>query len=206
MGDFDAGNFGKIQRGTVWILFLLCTLLNLVVMLNLLIAIISDTFSAVQLNSINAMYQQMASIIAENQYLIPIDALENFCKENTGLVIAEEVIQVIGVQQVETLVTNLTEKIDKMMDDGVVGGKAIEGDSSKSVQLNETIESLDKKLDGNSGSVKKVEERVTAMNSKVDNLTKQIESSDKVVREMNNLMSGLNDTVNPLSAKLEKSE
>lgn len=43
----------------------------MIVMLNLLIAIISETFGKVNGNAENAAYQEMASIISENQYLVP---------------------------------------------------------------------------------------------------------------------------------------
>ena len=40
-------------------------------MLNLLIAFISESFKNVNNNAKNAMYQEMASLISENSYLIP---------------------------------------------------------------------------------------------------------------------------------------
>lgn len=47
------------------------TIFVTIVMLNLLIAIIADIFVKVQTNSINEFYQEKASIIAENSFLIP---------------------------------------------------------------------------------------------------------------------------------------
>ena len=52
------------------ILYIFCTMFVMIVMLNLLISIISEIFSSVQQNSINEYYQEKASIIAENRYLI----------------------------------------------------------------------------------------------------------------------------------------
>lgn len=43
----------------------------MIVMLNLLIAIIGDIFNKVQQNQLNEYYQEKATIIYENQYLIP---------------------------------------------------------------------------------------------------------------------------------------
>lgn len=52
LGDFDVEKFANnVQPTTVWILFLLCTVLNVIVMLNLLIAIISESFANIQTNS-----------------------------------------------------------------------------------------------------------------------------------------------------------
>jgi hypothetical protein len=63
--------FGDVGTPLVYALFIMCTLFNTIVMLNLLIAIISETFSTVKENASNAAYQEMASMIAENSYLIP---------------------------------------------------------------------------------------------------------------------------------------
>jgi hypothetical protein len=52
LGDFAVDQFANnVQPTTVWILFLLCTILNVIVMLNLLIAIISESFANIQTNS-----------------------------------------------------------------------------------------------------------------------------------------------------------
>jgi len=72
LGDWDVANFGSVSVAFVWSLFLLCTLFNMIVMLNLLIAIISETFAQVNSNAPQAALQQQASMIAENSYLIPL--------------------------------------------------------------------------------------------------------------------------------------
>jgi len=66
---------GNIQPYTVWALFLLCTILNVIVMLNLLIAIISESFAHINMNSTLNSMQERARIIAENSYLIPDDKM-----------------------------------------------------------------------------------------------------------------------------------
>lgn len=55
LGEFEP-EFGSVNVWLAWILFILCTVFNLIVMLNLLIAIISDTFEAVNSNSKMAAY------------------------------------------------------------------------------------------------------------------------------------------------------
>ena len=66
----DAYN-GTIQPVIVWIYFCLCLLITNVVLLNLLIAIISQSFEKINDVSVLANYQERARIIAENGYLIP---------------------------------------------------------------------------------------------------------------------------------------
>jgi len=43
----------------------------MIIMLNLLISIISETFANVNANATPNSYKEMASLIAENSYLIP---------------------------------------------------------------------------------------------------------------------------------------
>ena len=71
LGDWDTEKFGDVAVPLVWLLFLLCTLFNMIVMLNLLIAIISESFARVNENAISAGYQEMAAMISENSYLVP---------------------------------------------------------------------------------------------------------------------------------------
>ena len=47
LGDWDAGEFGSEATWLVWIYFYLNTIFNTVIMLNLLISIISESFENV---------------------------------------------------------------------------------------------------------------------------------------------------------------
>lgn len=52
IGDIDMdGVDDSIQKGTVWVLFMFASVLNIIVLLNLLIAIISESFAAILENS-----------------------------------------------------------------------------------------------------------------------------------------------------------
>ena len=56
LGDFDTGSLGNVAQPVVMSLFLLCTIFNMIVMLNLLIAIISDSYAKVMSLSQQATY------------------------------------------------------------------------------------------------------------------------------------------------------
>lgn len=56
LGDFDTEAFGKVATPLVWILWTLHMLFNMIVMLNLLISIIGDTYERVVDNSVQAGY------------------------------------------------------------------------------------------------------------------------------------------------------
>lgn len=91
LGDFDTGNFGLVAVPYVWILFVLCTVFNMIIMLNLLVAIISESFARINEVSTQASYQEKAGMIAENDYLIPDRRRERFCEKNRYLLIATDV-------------------------------------------------------------------------------------------------------------------
>jgi mRNA degradation ribonuclease J1/J2 len=68
----------------------------MIIMLNLLIAIISESFTRVTSVAQEAGYREMADLIAENTYLIPDDEKYNFCPDNRYLIIATDIQQEIG--------------------------------------------------------------------------------------------------------------
>lgn len=93
--------------------FLLSTVFNMIVMFNLLIAIISETFTNVNANAKFAAFQERANMVAENSYLISEQAKDDLCEDNCLLLVAqykgEEVKEgddalVIGLERVEKAV------------------------------------------------------------------------------------------------------
>jgi hypothetical protein len=90
LGDWDTGAFGETAVPLVWILFLLCTIFNMIVMMNLLIAIISETFARVNENALSAGYQERAAMISENSYLVPEDVIKKYARKDKYLVIATD--------------------------------------------------------------------------------------------------------------------
>jgi len=68
----------------------MCTLFNTIVMLNLLIAIISETFSQFKENSLPATYQEMSAMIAENSYLIPDRIKQSYAVKNKYIMVVTD--------------------------------------------------------------------------------------------------------------------
>ena len=62
-GDFDLDDITDSNLGKI--LFLLAATSNLLIMLNLVIAIISDAFASVNMNRLNFFYMQRARLISE---------------------------------------------------------------------------------------------------------------------------------------------
>jgi hypothetical protein len=72
VGDNATDTFNDtIQPVTLWILWVIAGILTNIVMLNLLISIISESFAKINEKSKEANYQERARIISENSYLIP---------------------------------------------------------------------------------------------------------------------------------------
>ncbi len=115
LGDFDTNAFGEVAVGYVWILFILCTVFNMIIMMNLLIAIISESFTVVTSSAESASYRAMADIIYENTYLIPQDRIVSYCPENKYLIVAtnkqEEIDgQVSFEDQVEHIIEQISDR------------------------------------------------------------------------------------------------
>eukprot|EP00347_Sterkiella_histriomuscorum_P018629 403344788 len=86
LGDFDTSQFGKVATPLAWLLWTVHMLFNMIVMLNLLISIIGDTYERVVDNSTQAGYQEYACLIAENQHLIPTSFKRKYADQNKYLV------------------------------------------------------------------------------------------------------------------------
>lgn len=53
-----------------WVFLVICTLLVIIVLLNLLISIVGATFGEVQDNKAQMTYKDLVELIVENQFLI----------------------------------------------------------------------------------------------------------------------------------------
>jgi len=68
LGDFDTGNFATKDEILVWTFWFLNTLVILIILLNLVIAIMGDTFERVQETQQSTMLQEFCNIIRENEF------------------------------------------------------------------------------------------------------------------------------------------
>lgn len=69
LGDFNTDGFGTQDEEIVWILWFLNTITILIILLNLVIAIMGDTFGRVQETQRGTMLQEFSSIMRENEFL-----------------------------------------------------------------------------------------------------------------------------------------
>lgn len=113
LGDWDIENFGQVATSYAMILFLITTIFNVVVMLNLLIAIISESFGKINEVSDQASFQEKASMIYENSYLITESRKQSYCPPNKYLLMATDIDQEIEEQEddIDFKLKNLKKKL-----------------------------------------------------------------------------------------------
>uniref|UniRef100_A0A7S3JKB8 Ion transport domain-containing protein n=1 Tax=Euplotes harpa TaxID=151035 RepID=A0A7S3JKB8_9SPIT len=69
LGDFGLDGFNTKDEEILWIIFVINTIIVLVMLLNLVIAIMGDTFDRVQETQENSMLQELTQMIRENEFL-----------------------------------------------------------------------------------------------------------------------------------------
>jgi hypothetical protein len=62
-------------------MFFLSTMVNMIIMLNILIAIVSDTYAEVMEKADQASLKERAKLIADNIFLMSSSVKQNYCKD-----------------------------------------------------------------------------------------------------------------------------
>ena len=88
LGDFSVDDFKDIGTLYLSIMFIFCTVFVMIIMMNLLIAIISESFANINSVSKEANYRERAKLISENLYLVPQDKRESYTAKNSYLLMA----------------------------------------------------------------------------------------------------------------------
>lgn len=135
LGDFDTSEFGDVAVPLAWIFFMLCTILDMIVMLNLLIAIISDTYAKVASNAEQAAYQEMAKLIDENMYLVPRQEKETYANQNQYILVVEN-LEKIEYSNDDPVVQKIEKALSKVQEELTI-------ETSK---INKNMKSLDSTL------------------------------------------------------------
>ena len=105
------GDFGFIEnyRDIDFLVFLLCCLFNIITLLNLLIAIISDTYARIAENQVQNSYREKAVNISRMQAMIPYQMKQ----ENPNELIF--IAKVINSEDIEDI--QKSDKIDHLTDE-----------------------------------------------------------------------------------------
>jgi Ion transport protein len=119
VGDTRADLYDdSIAPAIVWLIFCIVLLIMNVVMLNLMVAIVSKSFENINDAWESAMYQERASIIAENGYLIPWYRKQEHCRDKdqylviTRDLLSEENEAGGAVEQVQNKINDLEQSLN----------------------------------------------------------------------------------------------
>ena len=117
IGDFQTGGFGTRDEEILWIIFLFNTILVLVVLLNLVIAIMDETFDRVQETQEYSKLKEITQMIRENEFLF--SRKRNFKKAKYIVVIEPEQAEGSGNTTWEGKLNQLKSFIEQSSDDHI---------------------------------------------------------------------------------------
>jgi hypothetical protein len=163
IGDFDFDSFGAEKSSfLLYILFMISTLFILLILLNMLIAMMGDTFDRVQETSESNMLKEFTEMMIENEYLFNRKKL--FKGMNYIIVIQNEKASQSGGFSWEGKINYLKKFIEESF---------IKSTKENKEMKEVLIKQIDDKSDLNE-MVMKVKEIERNVNSKVESLSREI--------------------------------
>lgn len=100
LGDFQTENYGPFE----WVIFFFASVINPLIMLNLLISIMGDTFGRVKEEQQIADMKELTGMVIEGEYLM-------FCKRNHG---KKMYLQICCLENVTSVSSTAIERINKL--------------------------------------------------------------------------------------------
>jgi WD40 repeat protein len=134
LGEFDTNNYGTFE----WIIFFFASVINPLIMLNLIISIIGDTFGRVKEEQEIADMQELTSMVVEGEYVL-------FCKRNQG---KKSYMQICK----EAELTSVEASVDRELDNLKLRIRMIEEvvlkkSNEMKTEINETVFGVNQKVD-----------------------------------------------------------
>lgn len=113
LGAFDSSALGTVHYILAAILFFMSTLFLCVIMLNLLIAVISETYVRVQEAQMNTLYKTMCDLIDENRWLVPQSELDSLDAQGDYMYLAKVDESEISGEQWKRKMAMLTKTVER---------------------------------------------------------------------------------------------
>ena len=146
LSDYDTETYDTLE----WLVFLAASMINIIIMLNLLIAIFSDTYTRVKENRIIADQLELASLIYEGEVglfykrkIIDYKYLHIFTDQEA----------VVESDQISSQVKSLKKKINTMQ-------KSIYEIATDNKSTNEKVERLYDKIDNMHKTMERIEKKL----------------------------------------------
>ena len=141
LGSFDTSAYAGTDKHLLFTIWWLNTMIVLIIMLNLLIAIMGDTFDRVQETSENNMLKELASIMVENEMLINRHRM--FGEAKYIIIIQEE-----KADESEVSWEGKLQYLKKYMDKTVIDqSKLLKSLEKEIVQIKEKVEKKGKEME-----------------------------------------------------------
>jgi len=113
LGEFDMDNYSKGDRGAVWFMFIVATILVQLVFMNMLIAIMGESFGRVTAISQQSTYKELANMMNDHIWLLNI--AEIFKDKRYILWLTPDTSKVAGTL-VERQIQQLKEYVEERAD------------------------------------------------------------------------------------------
>lgn len=134
LGDFQTENYGPFE----WVIFFFASVINPLIMLNLLISIMGDTFGRVKDEQAIADMRELTGMVIEGEYLM-------FCRRKQG---KKMYMQICCLEEVTSVSSTAIERINKMKKriKGIQNGFCEKFDENKN-ELKNSMGGISSKLD-----------------------------------------------------------
>lgn len=143
LGQFSTDNYGPFE----WVIFFFASVINPLIMLNLLISIMGDTFGRVKQEQEIANMQELTGMVIEGEYLL-------FCKRNQGRKMYMQICKELELTNVELSIDikldNMKQRI-RIIEDTV----AKKSEEMKN-EINETVAGMNNKVDEITGLIEQI--------------------------------------------------
>jgi WD40 repeat protein len=141
LGNFSTDNYGAFE----WVVFFFASVINPLIMLNLLISIMGDTFGRVQEGQEIADMIELTEMVLEGEYIL-------FCRRHLG---QKSYLQICREEELTSVELSIDVKLDKLKE--------------KISMLEESVESKSQEI------ITEVKDTIAGVNIKVDEMTDLIE-------------------------------
>ncbi|OMJ88149.1 hypothetical protein SteCoe_9968 [Stentor coeruleus] len=143
LGSFDTDNYGAFE----WIIFFFASVINPLIMLNLLIAIMGDTYSRVAEEQEIADMQELTEMVIEGEYLL-------FCKRNKG---TRTYMQICKEEELSAQDVTIEQKLDKLkLRVKEVETSFIQRSQEMRMEVQDTIAGINSKVDEMTGLIEQI--------------------------------------------------
>lgn len=134
LGDFDTDSYGAFE----WMIFFFASVINPLIMLNLLISLMGDTFGRVKEGQEIADIKELTGMVIEGEYLM-------FCKRSSG---TRKLLQICKEEQVEACASTPMERVDKLKRRAkLIQGKLNQRHEEAKGEIKNSIGGVSSKLD-----------------------------------------------------------